>query len=73
MSAERNKNLYQTCLVKISELWLRPLDSKAGCLCVSLDCSQMGKLLLQFRATCAGGVVIVSECPSKSLDSIRTI
>jgi hypothetical protein len=32
-----------------------------------------GKRLSQRGATCAGGMIIVSECPSKSLDSIRTI
>jgi hypothetical protein len=55
-------------------LRLRPaLVYKAGCTCVTLYCSQMGKRLSQRRATCAGGMVIVSECLSKSLNSIRTI
>jgi hypothetical protein len=40
---------------------------------VILYCSQMGKQLSQRRATCAGGMIIVSECLSQSLDSIRTI
>jgi hypothetical protein len=33
----------------------------------------MGKRLSHCRATCAGGMIIVSECLSQSLDSIRTI
>jgi hypothetical protein len=37
---------------------------KAGCTCVILYRSQMGKRWLQRRATCVGGMVIVSECLS---------
>jgi hypothetical protein len=49
------------------QLWLRP--ALVGCTCVTLYCSQMGKRLSQRRATCAGGMIIVSECLSY-LDSI---
>jgi hypothetical protein len=37
---------------------------KVGCTCGNLYCSQMSKRLLQRGATCASGMVTVSECLS---------